>query len=76
MLNTNTGDPNWTTIVYKVGNKISEVKKSKKYIYYFMRSRNTKAFHKLCNNIDGKRFLDRTKIAPITKPRNTRGSIL
>lgn len=41
-----------------------------------MRSRNTKAFHKLCNVIEGNRFLDRTNITPITMPRNTSGNIL
>lgn len=43
---------------------------------YFIRSKNTKPFQRLCKSIDGNRFLDRANIAPITSPRKTSGSIL
>jgi hypothetical protein len=59
-----------------VENWLKKKKKKSTEQYYFMRSKNTKAFHKLCNNMDGRRFLDLAKTAPITTPRNTSGSIL
>lgn len=43
---------------------------------YFMRSKNTKAFQRLCNNIDGRRFLVLANTVPITTPSSIRGSIL
>lgn len=43
---------------------------------YFIKSRNTKLFQRLCKSIDGNRFLDRAKTAPITTPRKISGSIL
>ena len=43
---------------------------------YFIKSKKTKPFQRLCNSIDGSKFLDRVYITPITIPRNIRGSIL
>lgn len=43
---------------------------------HFIRSKNTNAFQRLCNNMEGTRFLDRAKRAPITTPRSISGSIL
>jgi|APAra0007618257_1042622.scaffolds.fasta_scaffold00665_2 hypothetical protein len=37
---------------------------------------NTKPFHKLCNSIEGNKFLDLANIKPNTTPRNTNGNIL
>ncbi|WZZ21763.1 hypothetical protein YC2023_123150 [Brassica napus] len=36
---------------------------------------NTKPFHKLCNNIEGNKFLDLANIKPKTTPRNTKTSL-
>jgi len=43
---------------------------------YFIKSKNTNPFQRLCKSIDGNRFLDRVKITPITIPRKISGSIL
>lgn len=43
---------------------------------HFIKSKNTKPFHRLCKRIEGSRFLDLAYIIPITTPRNTRGNIL
>lgn len=45
-------------------------------ISYFIKSRKTKPFQRLCKSMDGNRFLDRVNTAPITTPRKMSGSIL
>ncbi|KAI4370264.1 hypothetical protein MLD38_018631 [Melastoma candidum] len=44
--------------------------------YYLIKLVYTNAFHRLCNNMEGIRFLDRVKRTPITNPRKMSSSIL
>lgn len=45
-------------------------------IAHFIKSKNTKPFHRLCNTIDANKLRDLAKTPPITTPRKTKGITL